>query len=61
MQVQTPKLQPFPCCTTSFTLSTEHSGKTPDKPHPNKSTIDPQSNHASVYPPIFDTLEWMDM
>ena len=28
---------------------------------PNCSLITPQSNYASVYPPIFDTLEWMEM
>ena len=28
---------------------------------PNCSLITPQSNYASVYPPSFDTLEWMKM
>ena len=28
---------------------------------PNCSPITPQLNYASVYPPSFDTLEWMEM
>ena len=28
---------------------------------PNCSPITPQLNYASVYPPRFDTLEWMEM
>ena len=36
------------CCPLSYSLH-------------NHSPITPQSNYASVYPPSFDTLEWMDM
>ena len=44
----------------SLCLLPDHSHIAPQS-HLNFSPIAPRSNHASVYPPIFDTLEWMEM
>ena len=46
-------------CPLSYSLH-NHSPIAPQS-LPNCSPITTQSNYASVYPPIFDTLEWMEM
>ena len=59
MQVKTSQLQPLTCHRTSFIPKIDHSVKSPEQSHTNRSPIASRLNHGSVYPPIIDNFEWM--